>query len=117
MISFGRRVVSTVCAVTLAASMAPAIAYAETPTGRGIPDVAPITVEADSRTTAEALGDLASPFSLTSVGPVPLKESREIRWIDRLNLTGFESIRTFYDALAEGSDNDGDRDFLIDDAI
>lgn len=115
MISFGRRVVSTVCAVTLAASMAPAIAYAETPTGRGIPDVAPITVEADSRTTAEALGDLASPFSLTSVGPVPLKESREIRWIDRLNLTGFESIRTFYDALAEGSDNDGDRDFLIDD--
>lgn len=33
MISFGRRVVSTVCAVTLAASMVPAVAYAESPTG------------------------------------------------------------------------------------
>ncbi len=36
MISFGRRVVSTVCAVTLAASMVPAIAYAESPTGGGL---------------------------------------------------------------------------------
>ena len=36
MISFGRRVVSTVCAVTLAASMVPAVAYAENPTGGGL---------------------------------------------------------------------------------
>lgn len=36
MISFGRRVVSTVCAVTLAASMVPAVAYAENPTRGGV---------------------------------------------------------------------------------
>ena len=54
-------------------------------------------------------------YSLTD-GKVSLKSSREINWIDRLDLTDADIIRNFYDLLVEASDNDGENDVLIDDS-
>ena len=51
-----------------------------------------------------------------SDGNVSLKDSNEENWIDRLDLTDAAEIRAFYDTLVEASDNDGENDFLIDDA-
>lgn len=47
-----------------------------------------------------------------------LIDGTAVNWIDRLDTTGeFSFIRDFYDMLVEGSDNDGNDDFLIDDSF
>lgn len=115
MTSLSRRLISAVCAVTLATSLVPTPAFAETPSGGGIPDIEPVTITVDAETSAEAMSQLIQPFALNSFGPVPLKSTNEVRWIDRLDLSGYDAVRGFYDALVEASDNDGDRDFLIED--
>lgn len=118
MISLRRRALSVLCAVTLVASMVPTQAFAETPAGDDLndaPDIELMTIEADMETSARELQELIQPFSLSSVGPVPLKSTNETLWIDRLDLSGYEFVREFYNALVEGSDCDGSEDFLIED--
>lgn len=61
-------------------------------------------------TSAEPIGM----FSLSD-GNVTLKDSNEVDWIDRIDLTDAECIREFYDTLVEASDHDGVDDYLIDD--
>lgn len=119
MTSLSRRILSVLCAVALAMGMTPTAAFAEAGTESvvsEIPEPVCLTVEADAQTSAEALSSLIRPFSLQSAGPVPLKSSNEVKWIDRLDLSGYESVRGFYDALVEAADNDGADDFLIEDA-
>ena len=65
----------------------------------------------ETETAAIAIGM----YSLSD-GQVSLKNSNEENWIDRLDLTDAAEIRSFYDTLVEASDNDGENDFLIDDA-
>ena len=65
----------------------------------------------ETETAATAIGM----YSLSD-GQVSLKDSNEENWIDRLDLTDATEIRAFYDTLVEASDNDGENDFLIDDA-
>lgn len=64
--------------------------------------------------SAETSAISMSMFSLDD-GQVALKPSNEVKWIDRINLTDAECIRTFYDSLVEASDNDGINDYLIED--
>lgn len=119
MTSLSRRILSVLCAITLAMGMTPATAFAETGAEgvvNEVPEPVYLTVEADAQTSAEALSSLIRPFSLQSAGPAPLKSSNEVKWIDRLDLSGYESVRGFYDALVEAADNDGADDFLIEDA-
>lgn len=54
-------------------------------------------------------------FSLDD-GMVELAKGSYAEWIDRLDLSGAEVIREFYDKLVEASDNDGVDDFLIEDS-
>ena len=56
-------------------------------------------------------------FSLSD-GNVTLKDTNEVAWIDRLDLTAEDCscIREFYNTLIEASDNDGVSDYLIEDA-
>lgn len=115
MTSLGRRILSVLCATALVTGMAPASAFAEVQV-LDIPDVGPVTIEFDGETSAREMEALVRPFSLESVGPVPLKSTSEVRWIDRLDLAGYESMIGFYNALVEATDNDGERDFLIEDA-
>lgn len=65
----------------------------------------------------EPLKTSAIPISLFSLedGVVSLKSTNEEMWIDRIDLTGGDEIRSFYDVLVEASDNDGYNDYLIDD--
>ena len=65
----------------------------------------------ETETAATAIGM----YSLTD-GQVSLKDGNEEKWIDRLDLSDATEIREFYDTLVEASDNDGEEDFLIDDA-
>ena len=65
----------------------------------------------ETETSAIAMGM----YSLED-GKVSLKEGTAVAWIDRLNLTNAEEIKTFYDLLVEASDNDGTDYFLIDDS-
>ena len=53
-------------------------------------------------------------FSLLD-GTVTLKDTNEVNWIDRLDLTNATEIQDFYNTLVEASDNDGIDDFLIED--
>lgn len=53
-------------------------------------------------------------FSLDSSGRVALKPGNYVEWIDRIDVPSY--ARQFYEVLAEASDGDGTRDFLIDDA-
>lgn len=119
MASISRCTLSLLCAIALMAGLVPAPAFAETGAegvADGVPEPVSLTVDADAETSAEALSSLIRPFSLQSAGPVPLKASNEANWIDRLDLSGYESVRDFYDALVEAADNDGENDFLIADA-
>lgn len=63
-------------------------------------------------TSAEG-NDGIAPFSLDSSGHVALKPGNYAEWIDRIDVPTY--ARQFYDVLAEASDGDGVRDFLIDD--
>ena len=65
----------------------------------------------ETETAATAIGM----YSLTD-GQISLKGGNEEKWIDRLDLSDATEIREFYDTLVEASDNDGEEDFLIDDA-
>lgn len=49
---------------------------------------------------------------------VEMKGTNEVQWIDRIAIpTGMETdVKALYNALAEGSDNDGEADILIDDS-
>lgn len=119
MASISRCTLNLLCAIALMAGLVPAPAFAETGAegvADGVPEPVSLTVDADAETSAEALSSLIRPFSLQSAGPVPLKASNEANWIDRLDLSGYESVRDFYDALVEAADNDGENDFLIADA-
>jgi len=58
-------------------------------------------------------------MSFFSAAPsVGMKESNEVDWIERIAIpTEMEAgVRAFYNALVEGSDNDGVDDILIDDS-
>lgn len=50
-------------------------------------------------------------------GTVELSPGSHVRWIDRLDLSHADAapLLAFYNALAEGADNDGEADFLIED--
>jgi hypothetical protein len=50
-------------------------------------------------------------------GTVELSSGSHVRWIDRLDLSHADAapLLAFYNALAEGADNDGEADFLIED--
>lgn len=119
------RVVSIVCAFTLAASLVPAPALAD---GGGEPsqkaeiskidrtcdlstvvalDVAPESIE-----TSASVEVLASLFDARSLS-VPLKSGQFEKWIDRINATSV--VRGMYDTLVEATDNDGIEDYLIED--
>ena len=63
-------------------------------------------------TSAEG-DDGIAPFSLDGSGHVALKPGNYAEWIDRIDVPTY--ARQFYDVLAEASDGDGVRDFLIDD--
>lgn len=54
-----------------------------------------------------------APFALTSSGAVALRPGNYQRWIDRVDVPDY--ARQFYAVLEEAADNDGYRDFLIDD--
>lgn len=131
MVSLKRKAVSICCALTLATSLVPVSALAEESSpNESLPDASlqegvaqgedavfeiaePVTIDAE--TSADVLSGI-SLFSLESVGPVPLKSSHEIEWIDRIDFTGHQSARDFYDVLVEATDNDGVKDYLIEDA-
>ena len=131
MVSLKRKAVSICCALTLATSLVPASALAEESSlneslsdaglqegaalgGETTFEIAePVTLDAE--TSADILSGI-SPFSLESVGPVPLKSSNEIEWIDRIDFTGHQAARDFYDVLVEATDNNGVKDYLIEDA-
>ena len=70
-------------------------------------------------TTVETPFSFWAPFRLlfgadASTFTVPLKSGNYINWIDRLDLSGAPYARNFYDILVEASDNDGTKDWLID---
>lgn len=64
---------------------------------------------------AQAMQEFGAAASILAEvdGSVELIDGTAEKWIDRVILP--DSIRALYDTLAEGSDNDGDRDILIED--
>lgn len=121
-----RRAVSTLCSLALAFSLIPATAFAEEPSaeeaafeGSSLEDVAdvpavfdPSAIEVTSLETSAAVQEAIALFSLDT-SQVPLVSSTQERWIDRVALPDY--ARQFYDTLVEACDNDGSRDYLIED--
>lgn len=68
------------------------------------------TIVSEAETSAIAM----SMYNLDD-GNISLSASNEVKWIDRIDLTDAECIRTFYERLVEASDNDGINDYLIED--
>lgn len=145
MISFGQRLTRIFCAAALAAALvpvalAPATAHADD--GDGAVSAAgafQVVQSAEGATGVQSEGaqpesarespwDLLltgtletsveqsqalAPFALTSSGAVALRPGNYQRWIDRVDVPDY--ARQFYGVLEEAADNDGYRDFLIDD--
>ena len=70
------------------------------------------TIVSEAETSAIAM----SMYNLDD-GNISLSASNEVKWIDRIDLTDAECIRTFYERLVEASDNDGINDYLIEDLV
>lgn len=69
------------------------------------------------RTSETACAITSAPVGLTALdgdGKVKLKDTNEVRWIDRLDLSGADYAMEFYRWLEENSDGDGTDDALID---
>lgn len=123
MTSLGRRLISAVCAVTLATSLVPIPALAETPSGGGLAENEAVEKDAPQVTlTGEpyvmnmetSAGSAAiSLFALDDSGMIALKPGNHSLWIDRIDVP--EYALEFYKTLEEATDGDGDRDYLIED--
>ena len=116
MTSLRHRALSVVCAVTLATSMMPTQAFAETLTGRGELDASHMITQEDYEVmdieTSSKILDISA-FSLDQSGRTALKAGNHERWIDRLDVP--EYALDFYAALEEAVDGDGFQDYLVDD--
>ena len=102
-----KKFLSILLALALCVGLLPGAALAEdgsTYTG---------TIEIRS-SVMELFGQPVDLMSLDDKGKVPLKNSNEVNWIDRLDLTGEDYAMPFYDWLVENSDGDGVEDALID---
>ncbi|MEY8459721.1 leucine-rich repeat protein [Eggerthellaceae bacterium 24-137] len=111
--SLRHRALSVLCAATLATSMVPTQAFAETLTGGEFGANHTVTQEdyevMDIETSSEMLD--ISTFSLDQSGQTALREGNYERWIDRLDVP--EYALDFYAALEEAVDGDGTQDYLI----
>lgn len=101
-----KKSLSILLALALSVGLLPGAALAEDDgIWNGIIDVEPSVMELFIQSV-----DL---MSLDDEGKVPLKDSIEVNWIDRLDLTGEDYAMPFYNWLAENSDGDGVDDALI----
>ena len=124
MTSLRHRALSVLCAATLATSMMPTQAFAET-VEVGASEYGAATVGNVSQLSGElepimfstetsSIGDeTIVPFALDGSGHALLKEGSYEKWIDRIDDPGY--VRSVYDLLCEATDGDGDRDYLIED--
>lgn len=69
-----------------------------------------LVVESDDLETSAPVEELASVFSATL--SMPLKSGRYEKWIDRVDVS--DPVKGMYDTLAEATDGDGIKDYLID---
>lgn len=81
----------------------------------GIKSVSWNEVETVTEGNAELWTEGISFYSLDD-GIIELKNTNEIRWIDRVDTTGVDVAIDFYNNLEEGTDNDGINDYFIEDA-
>ncbi len=112
MTSLSRRLISAVCAVTLATSLVPIPAFAETPSGGGPAEgeFEPILFSTETSVFEESL---ISPFALDENGLALLKTGSYEKWIDRLDAPQY--VIDTYNLLREATDGDGQKDYLIED--
>lgn len=123
MTTWSKKLISLLCAITLAYSLTPALAWsseadkeetgssdvANTTTSQDPPESSATVIEIETSATPEAIG----PQTIDPEGLVALKPGNHERWIDRIDVPDF--ALEFYEVLEEAIDNDGYRDFLIDD--
>ncbi|WP_305117851.1 hypothetical protein [uncultured Adlercreutzia sp.] len=114
--TWSRRLVSLVCAFTLACSLTSTLAWGAEASGEettgDLDSTSGVSPIVEIGTLATATADI-EPLALDPEGYTALKPGNHVRWIDRLDVPDY--ALEFYKVLEEAVDNDGYRDFLIDD--
>lgn len=111
-----KKVLCILLALLLTLPLLPASAWAVDSEVPGETFTGPIRIvdAAEYIPTTKLPGGTLFPSALDGNGYVKLKDSNEVRWIDRLDLTGADYTMEFYNWLVENSDGDGVEDALID---